>query len=134
MEAKDVLLLVAGPIPGYLMSLLATFSAPPLSSVFGKLKSGWIERNKAKALANYVVARDLNSGKWDKYLYALNSWGFVIAHLVFCAMGTTVGLLHSDPIIRLVGAFSAACRLARCLRRTGQPAGVRRPAAPSQRP
>lgn len=117
MEAKDVLLLVAGSILGFLASLLATFTAPSIGNAFGKLKSGWIERNKAKALANYVVVRDLKSGAWDKYLYALNSWGFVIVHLLFRAVGTTVGLLHSDPVIRLVGGILSGAGLARSLRR-----------------
>jgi hypothetical protein len=108
---------MAGSILGFLTSLLATFTALPIGNAFGKLKSGLIERNKAKALASYAVVQDLKSGKWDKYLYALNSWGFVIVHLVFFAMCTTIGLLHSEPIIRLAGGVGSGIGMALSLRR-----------------
>jgi len=58
MEAKDAWLLFAGAFLGFVGSLLATFAAPPLSTAFGKLKSGFIERNKAKALHPASLKRD----------------------------------------------------------------------------
>jgi hypothetical protein len=117
MEAKDVLLLLAGSILGFVTSLLATFTAPSIGNAFGKLRCGFIERNKSKALASYAQVRNLKSGAWDKYLYALNSWGFVMVHLVFFAVCTTVGLLHTDPTIRLAGGIGAVVGPVLSLRR-----------------
>jgi hypothetical protein len=82
METKDLWLLLAGAAVGYVINLMATFTAPSVGTAFGKLKSGFIERNKAKALAAYAEVRDLKSGKSDKYLYAINGWGFIIAALL----------------------------------------------------
>jgi hypothetical protein len=89
MEAKDAWLLFAGAFLGFVGSLLATFAAPPLSTAFGKLKSGFIERNKAKALARYSEVRDLRSGKRDKYFYAINHWGV----LTFITVTTPLAVL-----------------------------------------
>ena len=47
METKDVWLLLAGAVVGYVINLTATFTAPSVGSAFGKLKSGFIERKKA---------------------------------------------------------------------------------------
>jgi hypothetical protein len=77
METKDVWLLFAGAVLGYVINLTATFTAPSVGTAFGKLKSGFIERNKARALAAYVEVWDLKSGKRDKYLYAINHWGSI---------------------------------------------------------
>jgi hypothetical protein len=77
METKDVWLLLAGAVPGYVINLTATFTAPSVGTAFGKLKSGFIERNKARALAANAEVRDLKSGERDKYLYAINHWGFI---------------------------------------------------------
>jgi hypothetical protein len=99
MEAKDAWLLFAGAFLGFVGSLLATFAAPPLSTAFGKLKSGFIERNKAKALAAYAEVRDLKSGKRDKYLYAINGWGPIIAGLLLVVMAAVTASL-----IRIVDA------------------------------
>jgi hypothetical protein len=77
METKDAWILVAGAILGFIGSLLATFTSPSIGRVFGKLKSGFIERNKTSALSAYIEVRDLSTGKRDKYLYAINSWGFM---------------------------------------------------------
>jgi hypothetical protein len=94
MEAKDMWLLLAGAVLGYVINLTATFTAPSVGTAFGKLKSGFIERNKARALAAYAEVRDLKSGKRDKYLYAISHWGlvtflyptsFLAAFIVFAA-------------------------------------------------
>ena len=47
METKDSWLLLAGAALGYVINLMATFTAPSVGSAFGKLKSGFIERKKA---------------------------------------------------------------------------------------
>jgi hypothetical protein len=77
MEAKDMWLLLAGAVFGYVINLTATFTAPSVGTAFSKLKSGFIERNKARALAAYAEVCGLKSGKRDKYLYAINHWGLV---------------------------------------------------------
>jgi hypothetical protein len=92
METKDLWLLLAGAAVGYVINLMATFTAPSVGSAFGKLKSGFIERNKANALAAYAEVWDLNSGKRDKYLYAINGWGFISSLTLAGHMGTVVGL------------------------------------------
>jgi hypothetical protein len=86
METKDLWLLLAGAVLGYGMNLIATFTAPSVGSAFSKLKSGFIERNKAKALTAYAEVRDLKSGKRDKYLYAINGWGFIIVYLLLAVL------------------------------------------------
>ncbi|MCK1547165.1 hypothetical protein IVA87_19220 [Bradyrhizobium sp. 147] len=48
MEAKDIWLLVAGTILGFVTNILSTFAMPTIGTAFGKLKSGFIERNKAR--------------------------------------------------------------------------------------
>jgi hypothetical protein len=92
METKDAWILVAGAILGFIGSLLATFTSPSIGRVFGKLKSGFIERNKTKALAAYIEVRDLSAGKRDKYLYAINSWGFMGLFLASSFMAGVVGI------------------------------------------
>jgi hypothetical protein len=101
METKDAWLLLASIPLSYLAGLLTTFTAPPLSNAFGKLKSGFIERNRARALASYAVVQDLRSGKWDKYLYSLDSWGFILVHLLFGLASGIIGVLTNDPIVRV---------------------------------
>jgi lysylphosphatidylglycerol synthetase-like protein (DUF2156 family) len=86
METKDVWLLLAGAVLGYVINLTATFTAPSVGTAFSKLRSGIIERNKAKALAAYGEVRDLKSGKRDKYLYAINGWGFITTYLLLAVM------------------------------------------------
>jgi hypothetical protein len=70
-----------------------------LAAAFGKLKSGFIERNKAKALAAYAKVQDLKSGKHDKYLYAISGWGLIIAALLAVVIACVAGSL-----IRIVDA------------------------------
>jgi hypothetical protein len=99
MEAKDAWILLAGALLGFLTSLLATFTAPSIGGTFDKLKSGFIERNKASALASYTLVRDLKSGKRDKYLYAINHWGMIsfltLGSIFSGAAGLVTGrLLH----------------------------------------
>jgi hypothetical protein len=86
MDTKDAWLLFAGTILGFVTNLLSTFAAPSLGSAFGKLKSGFIERNKAKALASYLDVHDLKTGK-NKYLYAINHWGSFSLMLLVGSMG-----------------------------------------------
>jgi hypothetical protein len=81
---------------GFVASLLATFTAPSIGSAFGKLKSGFIERNKSKALAGYDNVRSLKSGKRDKYLYALTSWGFTLSFQLFFVVSSAVFLRSTN--------------------------------------
>ncbi|WGR94729.1 hypothetical protein MTX26_01360 [Bradyrhizobium sp. ISRA443] len=120
MEAKDVWLLLAGTLLGFLASLLATFTAPSIGNAFGKLKSGFIERNKARALAAYTVVHDLKFGKRDKYLYAIIGWGSLNALTLmsiatggmgFAArrvLGPAVSSASSDPLGLRVLALAVA--------------------------
>ena len=98
MEAKDYWLLIAGALLGYVVNLIATYTAPSVGWAFSKLKSGFIERNKARALAGYALVWGLKSGQVDKYIYALNNWGFILVYVVFFAMCSVVALLSNDPI------------------------------------
>jgi hypothetical protein len=117
MNTKDAWLLLAGAFLGFVGSLLATFTAPSVGSVFGKLKSGFIERSKASAVAAYAEVRDLKSGAWDKYLYALNSWGFILVYLLFCIMCSIVAVLGSPEIKLPAGVGAVFCWLM-AIRRT----------------
>ena len=99
MEAKDIWLLLAGAALGFVGSVLATFAAPSIGSVFGKLKSGFIERSKSNALASYVVVRDLHTGKRDKYLYAINGWASINVLILGGLMAGGLGFITR----RLVG-------------------------------
>jgi hypothetical protein len=118
MDMKDTWLLLLGGVVGYIGSLVATFTAPSVSSGFGKLRSGLIERNKAKALDAYTETLDLKSGKRDKYLYAVMSWGFIIVYMLFFVAGSIVGLLDKDTVFRLPLLASAMCCALMALRRT----------------
>ena len=100
MEAKDYWLLIAGALLGYVVNLIATYTAPSVGWAFSKLKSGFIERNKARALAGYALVWGLKSGQVDKYIYALNNWGFILVYVVFFAMCSVVGLLSNDPLAK----------------------------------
>ncbi len=118
MEAKGAWLLFAGAFLGFVGSLLATFAAPPLSNAFGKLKSGFIERNKARALAAYAEVRELKSGENDKYLYALKSWSLIIFNLVLFALFSIIAQLSNFPtsiVAHMVGAVVLLILLARRL-------------------
>ncbi|WP_454641879.1 hypothetical protein [Bradyrhizobium liaoningense] len=103
MDAKDIWLLVAGTILGFVTNILSTFAIPTVGSAFGKLKSGFIERNKARALANYCLVSDLKTGKRDKYLYALNHWGHICL-MTFLALGSgfagVMTGLFARPLLR----------------------------------
>jgi hypothetical protein len=100
--AKYAWLLLAGGILGFVGSLLATFTAPSVGDAFGKLKAGFIERNKASALASFTQVRDLKSGKRDKYLYAINNWGFVSLITLGSIFAFVVGLA-TGRVMRLSG-------------------------------
>jgi hypothetical protein len=91
MEPKDWLLILAGGLLGYVTSLLATFTSAGIAKSFGKVKLGWIERNRFRALKSYEVVRELKDGKVDKYFYMLNSWGFVIVWLIFTTSTAVIG-------------------------------------------
>lgn len=117
MGTKDVWLLLAGAALGYVINLITTFTAPSVGSAFGKLKSGFIERNKAKALAAYAEVRDLKSGAWDKYLYALNSWGFILVYMLFCIMSSIIAVL-GNPEIKVPAGIGAVLTSLMALRRT----------------
>lgn len=88
-----------------------------MAPAFGKLKSGFIERNKAKALAAYAEVRDLKSGAWDKYLYALNSWGFILVYMLFCIMSSIIAVL-GNPEIKVPAGIGAVLTSLMALRRT----------------
>jgi hypothetical protein len=111
MDTKDIEILLAGAFLGFLASLLATFTAPPLGAVLGKFKSGFVERNKASAVANYHTVLGLKLGKRDKYLYAIKSWGFIILGFISCTFSILAAqsfLLTNEPKpISLVGMFVA---------------------------
>jgi len=91
MEAKDAWILLGGAALGFFASLLATFTAPSVGNAFSKLKSGFIERNRARALAAYVEVHDLKSGKRDKYLYAITGWGSLSAFMIMCIIAGLMG-------------------------------------------
>jgi hypothetical protein len=122
MEAKDVWILLAGGVLGFIASLLATFTAPSVGSAFGKLKSGFIERNKARALASYAHVRDLKLGKRDKYLYAMNSWGLNSVEMFFFIGGCVGGLSSKDAgvpqVIKSVLLLISSLALVSAIRRT----------------
>jgi hypothetical protein len=111
MDAKDIWLLIAGAVLGYPVALLATFTTPPLSSAFSKLKSGFIERNKAKALAAYAFVHDLKSGKRDKYLYAINGWGLLSAIILVGFAAVFVGIATGNVLGRPHGENALGFRL-----------------------
>jgi hypothetical protein len=117
METKDAWLLLAGAVLGYIINLMATFTAPSVGTAFSKLKSGFIERNKAKALAAYVEVCDLKSGTWDKYLYALNSWGFILVYMLFCIMCSIIAVL-GNPEIKVPAGIGAVLGWLMAIRRT----------------
>jgi hypothetical protein len=116
MEAKDTWLLIAGGILGFIGSLLATFAAPPVDTAIGKLKSGFIERNKAKALASYRLVWTLKSSKTDKYLYAINHWGtlsFITATAPLAAfLGIASSIIFGGPQLPRPIAFSMGAFIA----------------------
>ncbi len=85
--------MLAGGLLGYLINLIATFTAPSIGSTFGKLKSGLIERNKSKALTSYAEVYALRSGKRDKYLYAINHWGYISLLIYTSATAAVVGVV-----------------------------------------
>lgn len=126
METKDAWILLAGAFLGFVGSLLATFAAPPVGSAFGKLKSGFIERNKAKALARYSEVRDLRSGKRDKYFYAINHWGVLtfitvttpLAVLLGFETGLALGLPRTGAQVSIAAVGVALLLLFFFLRRT----------------
>src|ERR1700738_4392109 len=101
METKDAWLLLAGFILGYIGNLIATFTAPSVGSAFIKLKSGFIERNKASALASYAVVRDLKSGKRDKYLHTLTNWGLDLSFLLIFALSAIAYITAHDWLHKL---------------------------------
>ena len=70
-----------------------------------------------RALAAYAEVRDLKSGAWDKYLYALNSWGFILVYMLFCIMCSIVGVL-GNPEIKLPSGVGAVFGLLMAIRRT----------------
>lgn len=105
METKDVWLLGIGAFLGFLGSLLATFAAPPVGTVISKLKSGFIERNKSRALANFAVVQDLRTGKRDKYLYTLERWGFALFWMLLFALSGILFMIGPDQYRLPFGAF-----------------------------
>ena len=71
-----------------------------------------------KALAAYAEVRDLRSGRWDKYLYSLDSWGFVHFWLLFFVGGSIIGNLTSDQFVKVGAMGSAVLAMIMAFRRT----------------
>lgn len=93
MDTKDWVLLFGGAVIGYIINIIANFTTGPIGSAAGKLKGSWIERNRKAAKANYDEIRALRSGTPDKYIYAIHSWGFVLAYLVMSTAFGVVGFV-----------------------------------------
>jgi hypothetical protein len=81
METKDLWLLLAGAVVGYVINLMATFTAPSVGTAFGKLKSG-----------------------------------FILVYMLFCIMGSIVGIL-GNPEIKLPSGVGAVFGLLMAIRR-----------------
>jgi hypothetical protein len=121
MDARDIWLLLAGAVLAYAVNLLTTYTVPPLNSAFGKLRAGFIERNKSRALAAYAFVHDLKTGKRDKYLYAINGWGMLGAMMLVLFTAVLMGLVirrafdlpnEAAPGFRLLLALAIAVGLA----------------------
>jgi hypothetical protein len=78
---------------GYLLSVVANFTTVPIGLAAGKFKGRLIERSKTRALQAYKEVRALHDGTRDKYIYAIHSWGFVIAYLIMSSAAAVVGSL-----------------------------------------
>jgi hypothetical protein len=61
METKDVWLLLAGAVLGYVINLMATFTAPSVGTAFGKLKSG--PHPSVPMIMRHLSPKSLASGR-----------------------------------------------------------------------
>jgi len=85
METKDAWILLAGTMLGFVASLLATFTAPSIGSAFDRLKSGFIERNKARALFSYAEVLALKNWQGRQVSVRDQQLGFCCyLHAVVC--------------------------------------------------
>lgn len=111
METKDIWILFAGAALGYIGNLIATFTAPAVSSILGTAKRKFIERNKTKALLSFFEVKALKTGVRDKHLYALNSWGFVLVYMSIFFTCVIIGGLNTEKnwdLIFLIGSLLPA--------------------------
>jgi len=93
MDTKDWVLLFGGAALGFIINVIANFTTGPIESAAGKLKGIWIERTRKAAKASYEEICALRSGTPDKYIYAIHSWGFVLAYLVMSTAFGVVGFV-----------------------------------------
>jgi hypothetical protein len=96
MDEKEWLILLGGAALGYLMSVAANFTTVPIGYAAGEFRSRLIERSKKRASAAYKEVRALHNGEWDKYVYAIHSWGFVICYLIMATGFGIIGFLTPD--------------------------------------
>jgi hypothetical protein len=101
MNANDWLPLLIAAALGYLLSVVANFTTAPIGLAAGKFKGRLIERSKKRALQAYKEARALHDGTRDKYIYAIHSWGFVIAYLIMSGAAVVVGSLSPQSDLAL---------------------------------
>lgn len=96
MSAKDWLFLFGGAALSYLVTLVAHFTTVPIGNAADRFKGRLIERSQKRALAAYKEVRALHNGEWDKYIYAIHSWGFVICYLIMATGFGVIGFLTTS--------------------------------------
>lgn len=113
MDPKDWILLLAGAIIGYFVSIVANLSTPSFGGYFSRGKAGWIERSKRRALKQFDFIQKFRSGREDRYMYFVARWGYILLYSLFTTFFAIVYLdagTLATKYLALVGVFFTLMR------------------------
>jgi hypothetical protein len=70
--------LALGAVVSLVASLFANYFTPAFSDFINRGRASVFERSRKKALRKYAEVEELQFGKFDRYFFMMNGWGFVI--------------------------------------------------------
>lgn len=104
--------LAIGAIVSLIASLFANYLTPTFSDFMNRGRASFVERSRKKALRKYAEVEELHSGKFDRYFFMMNGWGFVMLYIILINFGLTTIVfitIYSQDQIYMVSAILAAC-------------------------
>jgi hypothetical protein len=97
MDTKDLVILFAGALIGFVTSILANWSTDSFWRVLTRSRAGLLERSKKRAFLEYKELKSLRNGERDRNLYFIE-WSmriqiFFLTGFFGWVLGTTLSLL-----------------------------------------
>jgi hypothetical protein len=77
--------IVIGGLVGFVASIAANLTTPGFGAYFLRGKAELIERNKRRAMKQYVLLKRFQNGSEDKYMYFVAQWGYILLYTILGA-------------------------------------------------